>query len=284
MSGGIEGVAAMDGRMPASIAKALVKAQLAVNPVNKDGENLHQKYRYATMDSLAEECRRAMTSAGLALVIVGAVVVKLDGKDRLRPTAVLCHESGDTWLLPDYSIPIVVAGKTGIDKAEAAALTYARGYLSTALLQIAREDEHAVDRRADEGREPVDHQPVLAALDAATDARTLRLAIERASEMRDLFTDEQDAAVGAAVERAKARLETNGAPVQLSACKTDEQRRLWAINQRATIAKAPPQKADAVLAAVLKACEGRVSGGAVRAWLGLPTTPDESGETVPPQY
>lgn len=205
--------------MPATIAAALVKAQRGVKAVGKDGWNDHAKYRYASMDSLSEEARRALTDAGLALSVVGAEPIEVRGERRLSVTAILCHEDGSTWLLPGYSIPVIITvSKAGhvapADKAEAAAMTYARGYLALCLLQIAREDENAVDQRRDEDayRRPekseTDIGPVVAAFDAVVygEQKKLDAYIAKANSVQAGLSESDHARVGAAVARAQARV------------------------------------------------------------------------------
>lgn len=172
--------------MPASIAKALVLAQKNVEPTVKDGLNKAQGYKYVKMDSLAEAARKALTSAGLSFVVVGASPYQVEGERRLMITAMLTHEGGDAWCMPEYSVPVLVRGGAA-DKAEAAALTYARGYLALCLLQIAREDEHAVDQRDDSPKRPAQSTADVAAMCAAfnecKDKAKLAKLIDRASQV-----------------------------------------------------------------------------------------------------
>lgn len=208
----------MSEAVPKTIAAALVKAQKCVRPVGKSGHNAHAGYNYATMDSLSEEARRAMTDAGLALSVVGASPVTIDGERRLSVTAILCHDSGDTWVLPGYSIPVIITvskqgNKAPADKAEAAAMTYARGYLALCLLQIAREDENAVDQRDDRDSRPaassVDVSKMLAAFAAIGPGDVDKCAayIRKADEVHTQLSEEDYAKVGSAIEAAKARAE-----------------------------------------------------------------------------
>jgi len=203
--------------MPASIAKALVLAQKNVKPVEKAATNEFAKYKYATMDSLADECRRAMTSAGLALAVVGARPFTHEGQPRLMVDALLVHDSGEAWSMADYSIPVVQStskngNKTPVDKAEAAALTYARGYLALCLLQIAREDEHAVDQRDDSPKRPAkstaDVAAMCSAFDACQDKAKLAKLIDRASEvdMAGELSEADYVLVGKAIAMAEKRV------------------------------------------------------------------------------
>lgn len=197
--------------MPPSIAKALVLAQKNVEPTVKDGLNKAQGYKYVKMDSLAEAARKALTSAGLSFVVVGASPYQADGERRLMVAAMLTHEGGDAWCLPEYSVPVLVRGGAA-DKAEAAALTYARGYLALCLLQIAREDEHAVDQRDDSPKRPAQSTADVAAMctafDACQDKAKLAKLIDRASQvdMAGELSEADYVLVGKAIAMAEKRV------------------------------------------------------------------------------
>lgn len=156
---------------PASIAKALVQAQIACVPVEKDSTNSFHKYKYASSDDMVAAGKRAMNSAGLALARIGwthepAKYVVYDSlrekpdaaphgeyiPARLVVTYALASAEGESMILPPVSVPVLPEKGRPEDKAEAAALTYSHGYVVLGLLELERADESDVDRRDDRER------------------------------------------------------------------------------------------------------------------------------------
>jgi hypothetical protein len=156
---------------PPSIAKALVQAQIACEPVEKDSTNSFHKYKYASSDDMVAAGKRAMNSAGLALARIGwahepAKYVVYDSlrekpdaaphgeyiPARLVVTYALASAEGETVILPPVSVPVLPEKGRPEDKAEAAALTYSHGYVVLGLLELERADESDVDRRDDRDR------------------------------------------------------------------------------------------------------------------------------------
>ena len=143
------------------IAAALAKAQGAFKPVTKnrtvsvnlkDGKGQYT-FCYATLDSVIEATREALSSNGIcntAMIADGLIVVKV------------YHSSGE-WFAASVPVPPVSAGW----QAFGSAITYARRYLLTPLLGVASEDDD--DGNAAEGNQvangPDPLQPFWDALD-----------------------------------------------------------------------------------------------------------------------
>lgn len=194
--------------MSKNIATALVEAQKAVRVVRKDSENAHHRYKYASSDDLAAECKKALNASGLALCRIGCTVQPATETAPANVVALymLVHISGDSWKLDPVTVPAIPDKGRPLDKAVAGALTYSAGYTSLGLLQIERVDENDPDARRDDGEEPaplsakatqiiqavkvatskLEKDNVLASYEAAWDILTPadRLAIDAAIEAR----------------------------------------------------------------------------------------------------
>jgi len=113
-----------------NLYKAILKAQAALPTVRKNGTNPHFKSKYATLDEVWESTRAIINGAGL---IVVCDVNNKDG-ERLLTTRVIHAESGEEI---SCSFPIQL---TGTPQAIGSAMTYARRYTLTALLEIVTGD------------------------------------------------------------------------------------------------------------------------------------------------
>lgn len=117
---------------PVKLYAAIHKAQAKIETVRKNGENPHFKSKYATLDEVWETVRKAVNEAGL--IVFCTIELSGDGKARLT-THVAEIESGEEIAC---SFPIV-AQATG-PQAIGSAMTYARRYTLTALLEIVTGD------------------------------------------------------------------------------------------------------------------------------------------------
>lgn len=111
---------------------AIHKAQANIETVRKNGENPHFKSKYATLDEVWETVRKAVNDAGL--IVYCTIEAPEEGKRELT-THVAEVESGEEITC---SFPIVTAAAT--PQAIGSAMTYARRYTLTALLEIVTGD------------------------------------------------------------------------------------------------------------------------------------------------
>ena len=116
---------------PVNLYKAILKAQAKIETVRKNGENPHFKSKYATLDEVWETVRGALNAAGL---IVICDVYKHDG-ERLLATRLIHAESGE-----EVSCAFPITAQNTGPQAVGSAMTYARRYTLTALLEIVTGD------------------------------------------------------------------------------------------------------------------------------------------------
>jgi len=121
------------------IYKALTVAQQAIQPVAKDATNAHQKYQYASAESIIIEARQALGQAGLAFYLVGTTV-RVDAHSIMVASYQLVHESGETLALTT-EFPVVPGNGRPLDKAVAIARTSSLAYMLRDLLLMPRVDE-----------------------------------------------------------------------------------------------------------------------------------------------
>lgn len=136
---------------------ALVKAQRAVKTVGKDGRNKQKDYNYATSEAMIKAGRAHLNDAGLVLLQTFQTEPAPASQGNIGNQHV-CSIVRMPWLLAHEGGGVVsgVATMAAIgsparpnDKAEAATVTYALGFVIRGLLQIdrAEEDDLAVDQR-----------------------------------------------------------------------------------------------------------------------------------------
>lgn len=124
--------AAAERKPPVNLYAAIHKAQAKIETVRKNGENPHFKSKYATLDEVWETVRKAVNDAGL--VVFCTIDPTADGKRELT-THVAEVKSGEEI---SCSFPIVAQAAT--PQAVGSAMTYARRYTLTALLEIVTGD------------------------------------------------------------------------------------------------------------------------------------------------
>lgn len=124
--------AAAERKPPVNLYAAIHKAQAKIETVRKNGENPHFKSKYATLDEVWETVRKAVNDAGL--VVFCTIDQTADGKRELT-THVAEVKSGEEIFC---SFPIVEQAAT--PQAVGSAMTYARRYTLTALLEIVTGD------------------------------------------------------------------------------------------------------------------------------------------------
>ena len=151
---------------PAQLQKALLEAQLLINPVVKDAENTYSKYRYVKGETIYIVATRALLKVGLVarrrswntadhafhetrddegVLIAETRMVSMEFE--------LCHPESGEFQRDTADFPAQLKKGTPLDKAVAAALTTSLAYWLRDLLLIPRVD-HEMDKRNDEDFEP----------------------------------------------------------------------------------------------------------------------------------
>ena len=130
---------------PVHLYAAIRAAQGKIETVRKNGENPHFHSKYATLDEIWENVRKPLNDAGL---IVLCDVYTANG-ERLLTTRVIHAETGEE---ASCTFPIMAA--TNSPQAIGSAMTYARRYTLTALLEIVTGDGTDDDGEAAENRTP----------------------------------------------------------------------------------------------------------------------------------
>ncbi len=128
------------------LATALAKAQAEIRGAKEDGKNPHFKSTYATLSSVWDACREALTKAGLS--VVQATTTTEQGLVLLVTT--LLHSSGQ-WISGAYPVSPSKNDPQGLGSA----MTYARRYTLASMIGIAPEDD---DGEASLGRAPATMQ------------------------------------------------------------------------------------------------------------------------------
>ena len=112
------------------LAKAMVTAQAAFQPVEKDAANPHFQSRYVSLAGIVAATRPALNAAGVWISQSTSV-----GGGGVRVTTRLQH--GEQFFQSTHSIPVSRADAQGIGSA----LTYAKRQAMQALLVLAAEGE-----------------------------------------------------------------------------------------------------------------------------------------------
>lgn len=123
--------AAAERKPPVNLYAAIHKAQAQIETVRKNGENPHFKSKYATLDEVWETVKKPLNDAGL---IVLCDVYTANG-ERMLTTRLIHAETGEE---ASCTFPIMAA--TNSPQAIGSAMTYARRYTLTALLEIVTGD------------------------------------------------------------------------------------------------------------------------------------------------
>lgn len=118
-------------RPPVNLYKAILAAQAKIPTVRKNGQNPHFKSKYATLDEIWETVQKPLNDAG---IIVVCDVYTHNG-ERLLTTRAIHAATGEEIAC---TFPIMAAGTS--PQAIGSAMTYARRYTLTALLEIVTGD------------------------------------------------------------------------------------------------------------------------------------------------
>jgi len=126
------------------LAKALATAQGMLKPAAFDSVNPHFKSRYASLSSIAESCRAALASNGIA-VFQGTAFA--DG--RVVVTTMVVHSSGQ-WMRDELSIKPV----SDTPQAIGSALTYARRYSLCGMVGVVSEEDDDGNGKGQDAPQP----------------------------------------------------------------------------------------------------------------------------------
>jgi len=113
------------------LSEALAKAQGEMKPASFDAQNPHFRSRYATLASIMEACRSALSQNQIA-VVQGTSVVE----DRVIVTTMLIHASGE-FISDQLSMNITKDSPQAIGSA----ITYARRYSLASLAGVVSDED-----------------------------------------------------------------------------------------------------------------------------------------------
>lgn len=153
------------------LSAALVEAQHATRAIEKDAENKHHRYFYASSEQMIDVCRTTLAAAGLAFSLERWTFEPIEGLKndsgkvaigRVIVTYRLHHTSGESRTIVTSTFVVPEKGRPP-DKAEFAACTENLGYTLRALLLVPRSDDLAADARHRDrdisGRDDRDYEP-----------------------------------------------------------------------------------------------------------------------------
>ena len=113
------------------LSEALAKAQGEMKPASFDAQNPHFRSRYATLASIMEACRSALSQNQIA-VVQGTSVIE----DRVIVTTMLIHASGE-FISDQLSMNIIKDSPQAIGSA----ITYARRYSLASLAGVVSDED-----------------------------------------------------------------------------------------------------------------------------------------------
>ncbi|PKL41667.1 MAG: hypothetical protein CVV41_18110 [Candidatus Riflebacteria bacterium HGW-Riflebacteria-1] len=113
------------------LSEALAKAQGEMKPASFDAQNLHFRNKYATLASIMDACRSALSQNQIA-VVQGTSVIE----DRVIVTTMLIHASGE-FISDQLSMNIIKDSPQAIGSA----ITYARRYSLASLAGVVSDED-----------------------------------------------------------------------------------------------------------------------------------------------
>lgn len=113
------------------LSEALAKAQGDMKPAGFDATNPHFRSKYATLASIMESCRTALSQNQIAIVQGTSVV-----EDRVIVTTMLIHASGE-FISDQLSMNIIKDSPQAIGSA----ITYARRYSLASLAGVVSDED-----------------------------------------------------------------------------------------------------------------------------------------------
>lgn len=117
-----------------NLAKALVAAQTELQ--NPDKNHQGYGYKYADLSSIIDQTKPVLQKYGLAVV----QLAKDNGNGRVGVKTILIHESGES-IKSTLTLPIPDMKGTTATQAAGAAITYARRYAISAILNISADED-----------------------------------------------------------------------------------------------------------------------------------------------
>lgn len=115
------------------LAKALAKAQGAMQGAKKDALNPHFKSKYADLASTWDACRKALSENGLCVVQTNRPM----GREGVSVITTLIHSESGEWMSGELFVPVSKQDAQGFGSA----LTYGRRYALAAMVGVAAEDD-----------------------------------------------------------------------------------------------------------------------------------------------
>ena len=154
------------------LAKALVKAQAAMNHAAKDAKNPHFKSSYSTLSSVIDAVRPPLSANGLAFV-----QKTHDAEGGVCIETVLIHESGQEMSFGKLFVPATKQDPQGFGSA----LSYAKRYSLQTALGVSSEDD---DGNAASKPRPAPPAPVKVTIDmdAAVEEMSAQTSIDALKE------------------------------------------------------------------------------------------------------
>lgn len=123
-----------------NLASALVKAQVELH--NPDRNQTGYGYKYADLASILEQTKPVLKKHGLSITQLATD----DGNGRVGVTTILMHESGE-YVQSNLTLPIPEMKGANKTQAAGAAITYARRYAISAILNIAADEDTDASNR-----------------------------------------------------------------------------------------------------------------------------------------
>jgi len=117
-----------------NIATALIKAQTELANPSKNQQGYG--YKYADLSSILDQVKPVLQKHGLAITQTSSD----DGNGKVGVTTTLLHESGE-FISDTLRLPIPEMKGTTSTQAAGAALTYARRYALSSILNIAADED-----------------------------------------------------------------------------------------------------------------------------------------------
>ena len=118
-----------------AIASALAKAQAKITAASKDRTNPHFGQKYATLASVIDASREALTANGIA-VLQPVCATMEDGVAVVRVRTILLHSSGQ-WL----GMTLAIQARDGGPQAVGSCITYGRRYGLSCMAGVAPDDD-----------------------------------------------------------------------------------------------------------------------------------------------